>query len=148
MKLYRCHPRFLPTPSQHVSIRSTTDETYTVVDVTNGKHIIIEEVEANRVPFELYEGLYNVVEYTSPGGINWLISSLGAIFIHQGVTYLVDECNVDQCYARIRRVNVDWITRQRDFTDVDANDVERSRLMVEGQRLFYGKLKGMAIEFT
>ncbi|KAJ2959119.1 hypothetical protein NQZ79_g5404 [Umbelopsis isabellina] len=117
---YRCHPRFLPTPSKFVSIRSTTEETYTVVDVTNGKHIIIEEVEANRVPFELYEG---------------------AIFIHQGVTYLVDECNVDQCYARIRRVNVDWITRQRDFTDVDANDVERSRLMTEGQRLFYGKLK-------
>ncbi|KAM3578449.1 ATP-dependent 3'-5' DNA helicase [Umbelopsis sp. WA50703] len=118
--LYRCHPRFLPTPSKFVSIRSTTEETYTVVDVTNGKHIIIEEVEANRVPFELYEG---------------------AIFIHQGVSYLVDECNVDQCYARVRRVNVDWITRQRDFTDVDANDVERSRIMTEGQRLFYGKLK-------
>jgi DEAD/DEAH box helicase domain-containing protein len=57
---------------------------------------------------------------------------------------LVDECNVDQCYARVRRVNVDWITRQRDFTDVDANDVERSRIMTEGQRLFYGKLKGIA----
>jgi hypothetical protein len=41
-------------------------------------------------------------------------------------------------------VNVDWITRQRDFTDVDANDVERSRIMTEGQRLFYGKLKGIA----
>jgi len=91
------------------------------VDVSNGRNLILENIEASRATFEIYEG---------------------AIFIHQGVPYLVEECNVDQHYAKVRRTNVEWTTRQRDYTDVDATDTDRSRIMSVGQRLFYGKLKG------
>lgn len=55
----------------------------------------------------------------------------------------MDQCNVDQRFAKVRRVHVDWTTRQRDYTDVDATETLRTRIMAEGQRLFYGKLKGM-----
>ncbi|CAO3696258.1 unnamed protein product [Umbelopsis ramanniana] len=117
---YRCHPKFLPNPSSMVNIRGGAEDMYTVVDTTNGKSLVLEEIEASRASFEIYEG---------------------AIFIHQGITYLVDQCNVDQHFAKVRRVHVDWTTRQRDYTDVDATETLRTRIMAEGQRLFYGKLK-------
>jgi DEAD/DEAH box helicase domain-containing protein len=41
---------------------------------------------------------------------------LGAIYMHQGNTYLVRELDVDQGIASVVSVNVEWTTRQRDFT--------------------------------
>ena len=42
---------------------------------------------------------------------------LGAIFFHQGITYLVKELNVDKKYAIVVATNVDWHTRQRYLVD-------------------------------
>ncbi|RUP44875.1 P-loop containing nucleoside triphosphate hydrolase protein [Jimgerdemannia flammicorona] len=71
-------------------------DTYVVVDVTDNLNIIIEEIEASRAIFTIYEG---------------------AIFIHQGITYIVEETNVDLRYAKVRILNgIDWTTKQRDYT--------------------------------
>lgn len=92
---YLCHYRYRPNPSKHVSIRNTDDETYTVIDTTDGRYKVLEEIEWARAVFELFEG---------------------AIFMHQGQSYLVKELSHDQRLGKLEMTNVEWTTRQRDFT--------------------------------
>ncbi|KAI8139448.1 P-loop containing nucleoside triphosphate hydrolase protein [Fennellomyces sp. T-0311] len=104
--LYRPHPRFRPYPAQFVNIRNITEEIYAVIDVTAGRNVVLEEIEAARAPFEIYEG---------------------AIFIHQGKSYLVEECNVEKRYAKVHFTRVDWTTQQRDFTNVNVISTTMSK---------------------
>jgi ATP-dependent helicase YprA (DUF1998 family) len=41
---------------------------------------------------------------------------VGAIYMHQGNTYLVQELDTEKRMAKVISVNVEWTTRQRDFT--------------------------------
>ncbi len=55
---------------------------FAVVDVTNNRNIVIEEIEMSRTSFTLYDG---------------------AIFIHQGISFLVKERpakNIMLCHRR------------------------------------------------
>ena len=97
---YHCHPRYKPFPARHVPLRATEDDHYTIVDVTDGKYTVLEITEWSRALFEVYEG---------------------AIFMHQGRTFLVQEVNHDQRIAKISEANVDWSTKQRDFTCVQLS---------------------------
>ncbi|KAL2834418.1 hypothetical protein BDW59DRAFT_168677 [Aspergillus cavernicola] len=108
MGFYHCHERFRPLPSRCVPIRDTEDQHFAVIDTTNARNIVLEEVEASRAFFTLYEG---------------------GIFLHQGQTYLVKELNPDRFFARVVRVHVDWNTMQRDFTDIDPLEAEHMRLI-------------------
>ncbi|KAK9478030.1 hypothetical protein V1514DRAFT_332051 [Lipomyces japonicus] len=105
--LYVTHGRFEPWPAKHVSIRPSADDDsnsrYAIVDVTNGRNIVVEEVEPSRVSFTLYEG---------------------AVFVHQGRPFLVRELDSNNRIAKIERTTVDWTTTQRDYTDVDAIEIE------------------------
>jgi DEAD/DEAH box helicase domain-containing protein len=103
---YHCHVRYKPFPSRHVTIRNTEDEHYTVIDITDGRYRVLEETEFSRAIFEVYEG---------------------AIFMHQGRTFLVKEVNHDQRLAKVYAANVDWSTKQRDYTDIDAVEAYRIR---------------------
>lgn len=130
---YRTHPNFLPWPADHVSIRAVEETSYAVVDITNGNNTIIEEVESLRTSFELYEG---------------------GIFLHQGLPYLVKEFNTKDHYAKVERVNVEWITQQRDFTDVDAVEIEYIKCLNSSESdnagdipVFYGKIEITTIVF-
>ncbi|KAG2133901.1 DEAD H helicase [Suillus cothurnatus] len=85
---YHPHPKYLPYPAKHISIRGADDDKYTIIDVTkvgqaNGVPRIIEEIELSRAIFELYEG---------------------------GV---VKEVSHDTKVARLVRADVNWITKQR-----------------------------------
>lgn len=105
--LLTCDDNYLPWPPKHVSIRGSEEEDeFAVVDVTNNRDIVIETVEASRVSFTLYEG---------------------GIFLHQGRPYLVKQVDLDMKLAKVHRVNVNWTTRQRDFTDVDPIETLRIR---------------------
>ena len=54
---YHPNPKFLPFPSQHVSIRGIQEETYCVIDVTRmDRPKLLEEIEFHRALFETYEG--------------------------------------------------------------------------------------------
>ena len=121
---YQCHERFLPQPSRHVSIRDTEDQHFAIVDTTNDRNIVLEEIEASRALFTVYEG---------------------GIFLHQGQTYLVTELSPERRLARIVRVHVDWSTMQRDFTDIDPIETESQRAIntaLEHPRLaFYGSIQ-------
>ncbi|PLN77770.1 hypothetical protein BDW42DRAFT_187862 [Aspergillus taichungensis] len=103
---YHCHERFRPQPSRSVSIRDTEDQHFAVIDTTNARNVVLEEVEASRAFFTIYEG---------------------GIFLHQGQTYLVKELNPDMHFARVVRVQVSWTTMQRDYTDIDPIETEMMR---------------------
>lgn len=58
---YHTHPKFLPFPAKHISLRGGEEEKYSVIDMTRlgkpgGHPQILEEVEVSRALFELYEG--------------------------------------------------------------------------------------------
>lgn len=101
---YVTDSKYLPRPSEHVSVRSVEEIKFAVVDTTNNRNTVIEEVEELRTSFTLYEG---------------------GIFLHQGMPYLVKEFNIESKFAKVERVRVDWVTSQRDFTDIDPAEIER-----------------------
>ncbi|KAL4964176.1 P-loop containing nucleoside triphosphate hydrolase protein [Aspergillus stella-maris] len=117
MGYYHCHERFRPHPSRCVPIRDTEDQHFAVIDTTNSRNMVLEEVEASRAFFTLYEG---------------------GIFLHQGQTYLVKELNPDAFFARVVRVTVDWNTMQRDFTDIDP---------IETEHTYFGPIRITAIVY-
>lgn len=129
MGFYHCHDRFRPQPSRCVSIRDTEDQHFAVIDITNNRNIVLEEVEASRAFFTIYEG---------------------GIFLHQGQTYLVQELNPDRHFARVVRVHVDWNTMQRDFTDIDPIETETMRpvgIDRNGTRAFFGTVQIHAVVY-
>lgn len=124
---YHCNERFRPQPSKCVAIRDTEDGHFAVIDITNGRNIVLEEVEPSRAFFTIYEG---------------------GIFLHQGYTYLVKEFSPEQKYAKVTLVKVDWTTQQRDYTDVDPIETEAIRRIPDSlSRAFYGTIKIRAIVF-
>ncbi|KAI0336366.1 DEAD/H helicase [Cubamyces sp. BRFM 1775] len=129
---YHTNPKYLPYPSRHVSIRGVEEEKYSVVDITRvgkpgGSATILEEVELSRALFEIYEG---------------------AVFIHQGLTFLVQEVSHDTKMAKLVRSDVNWITEPRDFTNVDAMQTYRIREIKDSpHRAFYGRVELLTVVY-
>lgn len=124
---YHTHGRFRPQPSKFVSIRDTEEEHFAIIDITHGRNVVLEELEASRATFTIYDG---------------------AIFLHQGVTYLVREVNPEKQMARVEKVKVDWTTTQRDYTDIDPIETEAIRRIKGSQsRAFFGTIKIKQVVF-
>ncbi|EMG49966.1 hypothetical protein G210_5046 [Candida maltosa Xu316] len=100
---YKSGRTYRDKPHTNVSIRAVEETVFAVVDITNNRNVVLEEIELSRTTFTLYEG---------------------GIFLHQGQSYLIKEFNHKEKYAKVERVNVDWTTSQRDYTDVDPEEVE------------------------
>lgn len=103
---YHCNERFRPQPSKHVSIRDANEDHFAVIDTTNNRNVVLEEVENSRALFSIYEG---------------------GIFLHQGAKYLVKELNTERLFARVVRVQIDWTTQPRDFVNIDPIETEAMR---------------------
>jgi DEAD/DEAH box helicase domain-containing protein len=100
-----------------------------VIDTTNNRNIVLEEVEASRAFFTIYEG---------------------GIFLHQGQTFLVKELNTDSRFARVIRTHVDWSTMQRDYTDIDPIETEAMRAVgtePTASRAFFGAIQIHAVVY-
>ncbi|KAF2455098.1 hypothetical protein BDY21DRAFT_387218 [Lineolata rhizophorae] len=124
---YHCNERFLPRPSRFVSIRDTEEEHFAIVDITNGRNVVLEDLEASRAFFTIYEG---------------------GIFLHQGNTYLVKDISQDRMIARVEYVKVDWTTSQRDFTDIDPIETEAIRSIPDSRsRAYYGPIRIKQVVF-
>ncbi|KAJ8119465.1 hypothetical protein ONZ43_g3584 [Nemania bipapillata] len=118
---YHCHDRFRPTPAKFVAIRDTEDDHFAIVDISQGQNIVLEELEASRAFFTIYDG---------------------AIFLHQGNSYLVRDFQPDRKIAKVERVKVEWTTQQRDFTDIDPIECEAIRKIPKSlSRAFYGSIR-------
>ncbi|KAI9262495.1 P-loop containing nucleoside triphosphate hydrolase protein [Helicostylum pulchrum] len=125
--LYRPASQFRPYPSKFVNIRNINEDTFAVVDITDQKNVIMEEIEAHRAPFEIYQG---------------------AIFIHQGRPYLVQECNIDKRYAKVQLTNVDWTTVQRNYTNVDILSTDQTKHISNTKNFVcFGKVKVTTVVF-
>ncbi|CAL9737059.1 ATP-dependent helicase Hrq1p [Monosporozyma servazzii] len=124
---YHTSNKFLPWPSKNISLRGGEEDMFAVIDVTNNRNIVIEEVETKRTSFTLYDG---------------------GIFIHQGYPYLVKEMNPDEKYALVQRVDVDWVTQQRDYTDVDPQLIEMVKpLRNSDTPVYFGKMRTTIVVF-
>lgn len=124
---YHTHDRFRPLPSKFVSIRDTEDEHFAIIDITNGRNVVLEELEASRATFTIYDG---------------------AIFLHQGTTYLVRDFSPDKRMARVEKVKVEWTTTQRDYTDIDPIETEAiRRIKGSTSRAFHGTIKITQVVF-
>ncbi|KAI2614122.1 P-loop containing nucleoside triphosphate hydrolase protein, partial [Hypoxylon fragiforme] len=118
---YHCHDRFRPVPSRFVAIRDTEDEHFAIVDTSQGRNVVLEELEASRAFFTIYDG---------------------AIFLHQGTSYLVRDFQPDRKIAKVEKVKVEWTTQQRDFTDVDPIETEAIRRIPGSlSRAFHGTIR-------
>ncbi|KAL4065341.1 P-loop containing nucleoside triphosphate hydrolase protein [Scleroderma citrinum] len=126
---YHTHPKYLPYPAKHVSIRGVEEEKYAVVDITKaGKNNqgakILEELEISRALFEIYEG---------------------GVFIHQGLTFIVKEISHDSKMAKLQRADVNWITSPR---DVDAKQTYRIKEIPNSpHRLFFGRVDVVTVVY-
>lgn len=123
---YRVDPLFMPWPAEKVSLRAVELTMYAVVDITDGRNAVIEEVEELRTSFTLYEG---------------------GIFLHQGLPYLVKEFLPEGHWAKVSRVHVTWTTLQRDFSDVDPLEIELVKSIGGDIPVFYGKIQTTIIVF-
>ena len=124
---YHCNERFRPLPSRCVAIRDTEDGHFAVIDITNGRNVVLEEVEPSRAFFTIYEG---------------------GIFLHQGYTYLCKEFNPNDKWAKVTLVKVDWTTQQREYTDIDPIETEAIRRIPDSMsRAFFGAIKVRKVVF-
>jgi len=124
---YHCNERFLPHPSRFVAIRDTEDDHFAIIDTTHGRNVVLEELEASRAFFTIYEG---------------------GIFLHQGNTYLIKEFSQDRMIAKVEYVKVDWTTQQRDFTDIDPIETEAIRKIPGSlSKAFYGPIRIKQVVF-
>jgi DEAD/DEAH box helicase domain-containing protein len=127
MGFYHCHERFQPVPSRFVAIRDTEDEHFAIIDITQGRNVVLEELEASRAIFTLYDG---------------------AIFLHQGITYLVRDFRPDKHMAKVVKVKVDWTTQQRGYNDVDPTETEVIRKVAgSSTHAYYGSIKIQQVVF-
>jgi DEAD/DEAH box helicase domain-containing protein len=53
---YHCHPRFTPQPWKHVPIRSIEEGRFVIIDITQQRNVVLEELEPSRVFFTVFEG--------------------------------------------------------------------------------------------
>lgn len=125
---YHTAARFLPQPSKSVAIRDTEDDHFAIVDVSHGRNAVLEELEASRAFFTIYEG---------------------GIFLHQGDSYLVKTFSPERMLATVERVHVDWITQQRDYTDIDPIETESIRRLPRPSRsrAFHGAIRIVQVVF-
>jgi DEAD/DEAH box helicase domain-containing protein len=87
-------------PAQDVNIRATSGHAYAIVDVSNGS--LLETVEASVAFLQVYPG---------------------AIYLHQGETYLITKLDQVRRIAMAMSVSVDYYTQPRDFTDIRIVEV-------------------------
>ncbi|KAL0566115.1 ATP-dependent 3'-5' DNA helicase, partial [Marasmius crinis-equi] len=108
---YHTNPKFLPSPSQLISIRGAREDKYVLVDTTHSAQKILEDIEISRALFEVYEG---------------------------GV---VKDIKHDSKLVSLVQADVNWTTTPRDFTDVNALQTYRIReIHGSPHRAFYGKI--------
>ncbi|KAK0539124.1 ATP-dependent 3'-5' DNA helicase [Tilletia horrida] len=120
---FHCRQDLLPTPARDVAIRGARQESYSYIDDTPGRQggpRVMEEVEIERAIFEAFEG---------------------AVFMHQGHSYICRSISHDTRVARMYRADVNYHTRPRDYTDTDAVQTYRIRSLRESPyKAYFGKV--------
>ncbi|MFI5934881.1 DEAD/DEAH box helicase [Actinoplanes sp. NPDC051494] len=94
---------------------------------TGGGPVSVVESSTGRLLGTVDEGSSHVMLHT------------GAAYLHQGVTYVVDELDLEDAVALVHAANPDWSTHARDITDVSVVAV-RERMDAGPVSLFLGEV--------
>lgn len=100
-----------PYPVEAVNIRSSSAKPYKLVELKTGQ--ILEEVDDSTVQFELHPG---------------------AVYLHRGEEYLIEELDVSSRMAYAQRSNVSYYTQAIDISDLRVKRVLEMK-MVGGVRV-------------
>nr|WP_232425258.1 DEAD/DEAH box helicase [Pseudofrankia inefficax] len=65
----------------------------------------------------------------------------GAVYLHQGVSFVVDELDLDESVAFVVRAAPDWTTTARDHTDIRIVESSRSRPVDDDLTVFFGTVE-------
>lgn len=107
------------SPAREISIRGARQDTYQYIDAAS--HALLEEVELERVYFEAFEG---------------------AVFLHQGTSYICKSVHHDARVALMVRAQVLYHTRPREMTNINARETWRLRSLRHAEALaYYGKVE-------
>lgn len=118
---FHCHSRYQPSPATFMSIRGLEEEHIAIIDTTNGTNTVLEDLEASRATFTIYEG---------------------GIYLHQGEKYLVCNFQPDARQALVARVHVNWTTRPREFADINPIETEAVQQLTGSiSYAFYGTVR-------
>jgi DEAD/DEAH box helicase domain-containing protein len=94
-------------PAETVSIRSASSERYALVNSGKGGELL-ETLDADSVFFSVYPG---------------------AIYLHQGESYLVEELDLGSRTAYMRMVNVPYYTQTKEVSEVRILEVAKARVV-------------------
>ncbi|SHN02573.1 DEAD/DEAH box helicase [Cryptosporangium aurantiacum] len=95
-------------------LRGTGGEPVSIVEAATGR--LLGTVDAGSAPSSVHTG---------------------AVHLHRGETFVVEELDLDNLVALVRRAEPDWYTQSRDVTDLDVVSVEQ-RVEVDGVQLCFG----------
>jgi DEAD/DEAH box helicase domain-containing protein len=118
-------------PAESVSLRASTDDTIVIQDVSQGRPIVIGEVDRATAPVLLHEG---------------------AVYIHEGRTYIVQSLDWERAIAEVEPAMVDYYTDGSESVDLevleayDANEAHPARrahgwVQVTAQATSFRKVK-------
>ncbi|HNR01134.1 MAG TPA: DEAD/DEAH box helicase [Anaerolineaceae bacterium] len=110
-------------PTQHVSLRNTASNSILLRRVLNGQVEVIGEVDYN-------SGL-------------WMVHP-GAIYIHDGETYRVEELDLENNLASLTLCNEDYVTEPIISAEIDILSLDKSEEKVNFD-LFCGRVKVRSI---
>jgi len=118
-------------PSEDISLRSSSDDTIVIQAEREQGVDVIGEVDRTAAPLLIYEG---------------------AVYIHEGDTYIVRRLDWDNAVAFVEEAEVDYYTRSGETVDLDVQDTydadERlearrahGRVLITAQSSSYRKIK-------
>jgi DEAD/DEAH box helicase domain-containing protein len=97
-------------PSESVSLRASSDDAIVIQDISQGRPVVIGEVDRAMAPLLLHEG---------------------AIYIHEGRTHVVQKLAWEEALAEVEPAEVDYYTDASETVDLDvlqAYEANESRL--------------------
>ncbi|NIM95487.1 MAG: DEAD/DEAH box helicase [Anaerolineales bacterium] len=89
-------------PAESVSLRASSDDTIVIQDISQGRPRVIGEVDRATAPILLHEG---------------------AVYIHEGRTFIVEDLDWQNAIAQVVPVEVDYYTDAGESVDLEVLDV-------------------------
>ena len=115
-KRWYLSPR-IARPAQSVNIRATSGENFAIVDVSTDS--LLETIEASTAFFQVHTG---------------------AIYLHQGESYLVEELDLSSRTAYVMPTTAAYYTQDKDLTDLHIVKIDSSRSCGQ-EKVYLGKVE-------
>jgi DEAD/DEAH box helicase domain-containing protein len=84
-------------PAQDVGLRSAGGRRIALLDVTNGRRVLLEEMDATTAHLRVYRG---------------------AVYLHQGTSYLVTELDLQAGVALLKQADLGYYTQARELNEI------------------------------